>query len=193
MAQAFWSKLLKAFQTMGFERCEGNPCCYSKIVDKRLVVCLSWVGDCLFLGRRDDVIMEADEMKLYFNCDDIGFTDTYVGCKIEIDEDGKKVRFTQPVLIKSFVDEFSVGNKTVQIPATQGQVLQPGNVEDELSGKEKKHYQAGVGKLLYLTRWSRPEIGNVVRELSRFSTRPQRAHMESMLRVMTYCINTKDQ
>jgi hypothetical protein len=189
-AQAFWSELLKAFKTMEFKRSDGDPCCYFKKVDNRLVVCLSWVDDCLFLGRRDDVIMAADEMKLYFECDDIGFTDTYVGCKITMNKEMKTVRFEQPVMIKSLVDEFGISGKTMKIPATHGTVLQPGEVKDELKGKEKKRYQAGVGKLLYLARWSRPDINNIVRELTRFTTRPQIAHMESMIKVMHYCVST---
>jgi len=40
-AQAFWSELLKAFKTMEFRRSDGDPCCYFKKVDNRLVVCLS--------------------------------------------------------------------------------------------------------------------------------------------------------
>jgi len=51
-AQALWSsKLLKAFKTMEFKRSDGNLCCYFEKVDDRLVVCLSWVDDCAFLGQ----------------------------------------------------------------------------------------------------------------------------------------------
>ena len=48
-AQEFWSELIKAFKTMEFRRSDGDPCCYFKKVDNRLVICLSWVDDCLFL------------------------------------------------------------------------------------------------------------------------------------------------
>jgi hypothetical protein len=61
-----------------------------------------------------------------------------------------------------------------------------------LKGKEKKKYQAGVGKLLYLARWSRPDINNIVRESSRFSTKPQVIHRETMLKVMKYCVSTNN-
>jgi hypothetical protein len=50
----------------------------------------------------------------------------------------------------------------------------------------KQKYQAGVGKLLYLARWSKPEINNAVTELSRFGSKPQRAHMKAMMRVLDY-------
>jgi hypothetical protein len=61
-----------------------DPCCCIKNVEGRLVIYLSWVDDCLFLGKRDDVIGAADEMKLFFEFDKVGFTDNYVGCKINM-------------------------------------------------------------------------------------------------------------
>jgi hypothetical protein len=49
-----------------------------------------------------------------------------------------------------------------------------------------KDNQAGVGKLLYLTRWSSPEIGSSVRELSKFSSKPQMSHQSATERVMNF-------
>ena len=39
--------------------------------------------------------------------------------------------------------------------------------EDKLTEKEQALYRSGVGTLLYLTKHSRPDITNVVRELSK--------------------------
>jgi hypothetical protein len=55
------------------------------------------------------------------------------------------VQFTQPILIQSQIDEFGIQGKIVSTPATSGQKLPTGKVEDELKYKEKKNYQAGVG------------------------------------------------
>jgi hypothetical protein len=40
----------------------------------------------------------------------------------------------------------------------------------ELGGKEQTKYRIRVGKLLHMIRWSRPEIYNVIRYLSRLIT-----------------------
>ena len=118
----------------------------------RLVICLPWASDCLFLGRRDVVISAADEIKVYFECNDVGFTDKYVGCKINMNKNKGTVPFKQPVLMKSLIDEFGVEKGFIRIPVTLGTVLQAGKVQDELKGKDKKKYQAGVGRLLNLAR-----------------------------------------
>jgi hypothetical protein len=50
------------------------------------------------------------------------------------------VTFKQPVLMKSLMDEFGVKKGSIRIPVTPGTVLQAGEVQDELKGKEKKKY-----------------------------------------------------
>jgi hypothetical protein len=115
-----------------------------------------------------------------------------VGCKIDRNEDS--VKFTQPILLQSYEDEFDL-NKTRQVftPAEQGKVLMKCNKGTELGGKEQTKYRSGVGKLLHMMRWSRPEIYNTVRELSRFmTTGASDAHVKAMKRVMEYCVETKD-
>jgi hypothetical protein len=43
-----------------------------------------------------------------------------------------------------------------------------------------------------LTKYSRPEISNAVREEARFGGKPTPMHMKAMKRTMKYCVNTND-
>jgi hypothetical protein len=51
-------------------------------------------------------------------------------------------------------------------------------------------YQSGVGKLLYLVRWSRPEAWNAARELTRFMSKASLAHLKVMYQAMKYMLGT---
>jgi hypothetical protein len=64
----------------------------------------------------------TEQMKIRFECDDLGELNEYVGCKIDRDEDS--VKLTQPVLIQSNEDGFDL-NKSRQVftPAEQGKVM----------------------------------------------------------------------
>jgi hypothetical protein len=54
-------------------------------------------------------------------------------------------------------------------------------------------FRKGVGKLLHMMRWSRPDTLNAVRELSRNMTHATTTHiMKALYRVMKYCVITKD-
>jgi hypothetical protein len=63
--------------------------------------------------------------------------------------------------------EFGVKMSGENLPAKPGQILMKGEEKDVLSASEQSKYRSGVGKLRYLATWSRPDILNAVREVSR--------------------------
>jgi hypothetical protein len=69
-----------------------------------LMVWLSWIDYFLVAGDKRTVEAAKEQMRSRFECDDLGELNEYVGCKIARDEDS--VKFTQPVLIQSYEDEF---------------------------------------------------------------------------------------
>ena len=85
-------------------------------------------------------------------------------------DDGKKAWLGQPTIIMSLENQFGekVTEKKMTItPGTPGFI--GGKVDDisKVNEKTQSMYRSGVGTLLYLTRHSRPDITNPVRELSR--------------------------
>jgi hypothetical protein len=102
------------------------------------------------------------------------------------------MKLTQPVLLKSFIDEFDVKTSVeTSLPAKAGQVLVKGDEKDVMSDAMKTKYRSGVGKLRYLATWSRPDILNAVREVSRHLKTPTQIHYNAMKTIMEYCIATE--
>ena len=192
-AVAFWKELLQAFESMGFRRSPADPCLYVKNTTNGIVILILWVDDCILMGNKDEVSKYHKLMNSYFDCDNIGVLKEYVGCKIEKDEKKKCLLISQPVIVRSFIDEFGINeNHKITVPASKGDSLFPTMDGDDLTEEEQKGYRSGVGKLLYLSRWSRPDILNITRELSRYFMSANRAHFKAMKRVMIFCVNTKD-
>ena len=50
-------------------------------------------------------------------CDDTGEIQEYVGCKVQFDDENRTIKLTQPVLIQSFNDEFTLPQKNYTSPA----------------------------------------------------------------------------
>ena len=92
--------------------------------------------------------------------------------------------------MQSYGDEFSLPQQSYSTPAVPNSLLVGGEVL--LNEDEHKDYRKGVGKLIHMTKYSKIECLNAVRELSRFGSKPTMAHMKCMLRVMKYCVDTKD-
>ena len=78
-------------------------------------------------------------------------------------------------------------------PTEPGSVLSMDEDTKVVKESDQKTYRSGVGKLLHMMKWSRPEISNAVRELSRFMKAATLAHMKAMKRVMSYIIATPEQ
>lgn len=192
-AMAFWRELLRAMRFMGFERNKADPCLYYKWGRDGLVMWISWVDDCLCIGPKTAVMKSKQEMKKVFDVDDVGEMNEYVGCKVERNEKERKLRLTQPVMLQSFQDEFELkGSRQPTTPAVAGQVLNKTDKDKTLTKKEQKEYRSGVGKLLHMMRWTRPDVLNAVRELSRFMMEATTDHLEAMKRVMRYCVGTAE-
>jgi hypothetical protein len=57
--------------------------------------------------------------------------------------------------------------------------------------ERQKQFRMGVGMLLYLVQHSRPDISNLVRELSKVAEGATEAHFKALLRTIKYVIDTE--
>ena len=77
----------------------------------------------------------------------------------------------QPSIIKSLEQNFgerAMKERLSMIPVTpRFTTRRLEHEEDKVNAKDHETYRSGVGTLLYLTKHSRPDISNAVRELLR--------------------------
>jgi hypothetical protein len=113
-----------------------DPCLYLCWTMPGLIIWLSWIDDCLVAGNEEGLLAAKEQMKARFDCDDIGELTEYVGCNVARTED--YVRFTQPVLMQSYVDEFSIeSGRSVCTPIKTGKVLVKGEDGSQLNLKDQ--------------------------------------------------------
>ena len=192
-SKAFWRELLAAMKSMGFARNHADPCLYYKWDDEKgLVVWQSWIDDCLSSGPKELVDAACEELMTLFKCEDEGTMEEYVGCKIERNAEEGWARFSQPVMIQSFKDEFDFSKEKSSVtPGEPGKVLVKNEQEEATVGKEgHSYFRKAIGKLLHMMRWSRPEIQNAVRDCSRHLKNPMAVHLKAANRIMRYVHET---
>ena len=110
---------------------------------------------------------------------------------------GKKAWFWQPTIIKSLEKQFGerverqLKKKMTITPGTPGFI--DGKVDDisKVDEKTQSMYRSGVGTLLYLTKHSRSDITNPVRELSKSMDGASMAHVTEMHRVINFVLEMK--
>jgi hypothetical protein len=71
-------------------------------------------------------------------------------------------------------------------------IQRPTEDMDILDVVHQKKDCTGVGMLLYLTKYSRPDICNVVREISKFMDSSTKETYQEMLYVVKFVIDTKN-
>ena len=184
----YWRVLLKAMRGLGLLRSKADPCVYYKWTKNGICLWTSWVDDLLSIGKEKDVIEGREKLKKYFSLDEVGEVSEYVGCKVEYNKEEGYMKLTQPVLIQSFRGEFELPEIEYKTPAAPNESLVEGPVLEE---EMHKQYRKGVGKLIHLSKYSRPDLLNAVRELTRFGSKPSLAHYKAMLRVMKFCCQTR--
>jgi Reverse transcriptase (RNA-dependent DNA polymerase) len=156
----YWLELLKTVKAMKLQRCNADPCVYFKWTDNGLNLWTSWVDDLLSCAvSSDDLIQSKEILMKHFELDGVGELAEYIGCKVEYERNEGKRVVTQPVLIQSFIDEFELGNEKYPVtPAVPNSIL----VESTVPLDKKKHYmyRKGVGKLIHLSKYTRPDVLN---------------------------------
>jgi hypothetical protein len=95
----------------------------------------------------------------------------YLSCCIEESKDEAKLTMIQPhilnLLIKNFREEVE-GKKKFLTPGTPRFKIQRSTINmDVLDPQSQRKYRFGVGMLFYLTKYARPDISNIVQELSK--------------------------
>ena len=154
-----------------------------------------YVDDMLIIGRKEQIedfatkIQEVFSVKIQHNLAD------YLGCEFHMNKEGTKGWLGQPSIIKSLEQKFGERAMKERFSLTPGTprftARRLENPEDKVNPKEHEIYRSGVGTLLYLTKHSRPDICNPVRELSKTMDAPAPAHLKEMYKVIRHVLSTK--
>ena len=164
---------------MEFDRSKADPCLYFRWTEQGLTLWTSWVDDCMSVGKRELVLDTKKGMTDWFNCDEVRELTEFVGCKLE--RSARQLRIMQPVLMQSFADEFNLPEGSAPTtPAEPGSVLMKARDDKAVDRTAQLMYRSGVGKLIHMMKWSRPDVLNAVRDLMWHMSKSTLCHVKAM-------------
>jgi hypothetical protein len=120
----------------------------------------------------------------------------YLSCCVIEDENMSLVLIFQTHLIDNLHAKFGEevekkrGYKTPGTPRFK--IVRPSDEDDTIDENLQSRYRSGVGMLLCLTKYSRPDLCNVVRELSKCMDKATIGTYLEMLQVIKFVIDTKN-
>ena len=196
-AREFFKRLSAKLKAIGFKQGYADPCLLTRNDDDGMIYIALYVDDCYCCGTKKAIESTIAGLKKQ------GFTlkietdmTDYLSCNIVFNDDKTKATLRQPHLIKSMKAKFGELVKTMthyKTPGTPGQgIVRPDDKLPSVTPDEHRVYRSGVGTLLYLVKHSRPDIANVVRELSKVLDCPTQAAFNEMKRAIKFVLDTED-
>jgi len=168
-AREFYKRLVDILKGLGFVNNKSDPCLLSKWEDNQILLVGVYVDDCLVIGKQgqiDKLIIELGDGG--FNLKVTSSLTDYLSCRVIESESRNEMKIAQPHLINSLSNKFGVEVCQLKVYKTPGtpcfKIVRPGEDSVLIDLELQKRYRSGVGMLLYLTKYTRPDLCNVVRE-----------------------------
>lgn len=186
-----WNKALnKVLTDLGFSSNPADLCLYSRRRQKNDIChVLIHVDDILIASNNPHTIQRvADSIGKHFEIKDLGIAKHYLGMNIFRDKNND-VFINQSQYIDSIVSDASLqDSKVSKFPIDPGYY----KINDSQRLPSNEEYRRLIGKLLYLSTHSRPDITASVCILSQKVSNPTQTDLNEVKRVIKYLKATRD-
>lgn len=188
-----WNKKLHAaLVEIGYKRSEHEPCVYSKVSEKGIVIVAVYVDDfVIFSSDETEKGKLKDEVMSRFKSSDLGEASNCLGMRIRRDRNKGEVYVDQQKYTTEILEKFSMMDcNSVSTPLDVNHQL--GKVSEVNKEDDFSHlpYQRLIGSLMYLAVCTRPDIAHAVSVLSQFNAKYTEEHWRSAKRVLRYLKGT---
>jgi hypothetical protein len=189
--------LQKALKGCGFQGNSVDPCLWTKYTEHGIVFAGIYVNDYLVIGNEKDINDVIDGLKTYkFGLKIANDLKDYLSYRILTDYERKTTFVMQPHLINNLKEKFEKEVNNLSDYSTPGtprfKIVRSTEETEKIYGNLQSKYRSGVGMLLYLIKYSRPDLANVVRELSKCMDGANLVAYKEMFRVVKFVLDTKD-
>lgn len=196
-ARQYYRFFATTLKDLDFKVSLADPCLLTRQDARGIVYFAVWVDDSLVIGDKEAVVAAISDLekkglvlKITESLKD------YLGCEITFDKDGKTAWIRQPHQIKKLRDNFGdmVSElRNYKTPGTPGfYVVRKPEGGKMISENDQKMYRSGTGILLHLIKYTRPDITNPVRELTKVLDGASPAAFGEMMRVIKFVLDTED-
>ena len=191
---ACWeAKLAEVLTQLGLDRCDTDPCLWKLKGEGDQVLFLAiYVDDLVVVSSNPDILKKTmDQLEQHFEVTGTGNLEWVLGMNIEQSEDFSRISIDQKLFIRDLLLEYSISadEKGRATPSDASILaLKPLPDDEEIEPK----YQSLIGKLMWLTVLTRPDIAFTTAYLSRFASKGGKMHMEHAIGVLKYLSRTTD-
>jgi hypothetical protein len=194
-ARQYWKKFMDMMEKKGFQRTYAEPCLLKRNDEHLMVVICVYVDDCLVTGERTAIDRAMDDIETMFEYRRLGLLKEYIGCSFSEMADRSRKLMQRDIIMKleSTFGQDVANMDRIVTPVGPGVIVErPRNDDEKIPLNEQQQFRSGVAMLLYLVKHSRPDLVNVVRELSKVMDGATVNHLKMLHRGTEYVLNTKN-
>ena len=178
------------FKSHNFVQSESDPCLYTRISEKSVIIILAWVDDLLIISDNDnDICIFKSVLSNRFKMKDLGKLSWFLGIKFNFSENCitmDQSDFIQRVLVKFQMEDSHPRTLPCDIHVNKFDFSESPLLEDP------RIFREITGSLIYIMVCTRPDLSFIVTKLSQFMSAPTKAHLNIARNVLKYLKGTID-
>jgi hypothetical protein len=191
-----WYYLLHELYTkLGYSRCESDWSVYVRKTQNALTISANSVDDLLVASdSKTESNRATEEIERRFPITDGGDIEWLLGCRIRRWRDRRMLMIDQDQYTSRILKDFNMENcNSVKTPCPSYRLTTDmcPTTETERQTVAKLPFCAIVGKCMYLSTCTRPDISFAVRELARFMSNYGSKHYEAAKHLLRYLQGTR--
>jgi hypothetical protein len=196
-AREWYQKLSSVFLSLGYTICSADEAVFYKYSGDHYTIVASAVNDFTIIA---DTLNAAELIKKqlndHFELGDLGEINWLVGFTVTRDLEAKTISLGQQAYIDEIIVEMGLENAAaIMTPMELGTDLNydaPGVSDQFLSRAQHEHFRKAVGRLLYLSHVTRPDIAFALSHASQFLESPRTTHLKAVQQIFKYIKGTRD-
>ena len=196
-ARRWIATLKEGLKTLGFKCCEPDQGMFILSQDDARMIILTYVDDLIIADNCATLrktVMEGIHTK--WETTDISELEWCLGIKVERDRAKRLATLSQELYIKDtakkFGEESWKSGTRANTPCGEAITdLKKGAPDSKETEEVIDTYRSLIGALLWIANVSRPDVSFAVSTLSRFTSCPEKAHMDAAMRVLKYLQRTR--
>ncbi len=185
-----WNAVLHECLTKnGFTQNPADNCVYTKEKCDEKVILIVWVDDLIIAANSESVLESVKGMLTErFKMKDMGRLKYFLS--IDFEQTDGLVKMSQERYVRKILDRFDMQScKTRETPCEPKLDYS----EDAEKIEESRKFREAVGRLIYLSTCTRPDLSFVVSKLSQHFAEPTEQHWNTVKHVFRYLKGTAEQ
>jgi hypothetical protein len=187
-----------AYSDLGFKRCETDWSVYTRRTPSAFTMSATSVDDILLASdSKTESDLAASQINDKFTTTDSGNAEWILGCRITRDRSKRLLMVDQSQFASSILRDFNMQDcNKVATPCpktrlTSDMCPKTDAEREEVAQEPFSNYCAIVGKCMYLSTCTRPDIAFAVRELARFMSNYGKEHFRAAKHLLRYLQGTR--